>query len=419
MIALAVGSLPRLVLRVLLGFAPLLSPVRAQEDSKPEPFEAVDPYSRGERALLDRADYVSLGPFPWCEGMSTDDLVRELGGIPILWVETEHFRIGSTLSAYKVPSDRVEKKRLDEELAAIRATFPESKPSLTKLDPWLRLHLYARRIEAVYDEFQRAFGLRDADFGTPLPGAPPTLAPGLYLGMESKFTVLLCEKRSTLARFVRLAWNRDGNDPMRERLPGGCLFFGLSAEAVHSWGRESDIAFHSQVAADVALNLVNGFRDLGTSAPLWFEYGWSHVQSRRIEERSTHYARGTDREGRDSWKWEPRVQGLISNAFAPTFPQLAEFRRWDELSGPAHLAAWSKVSWMLTTFGPERMRTFLMAVTDPVPALGEAERTAFLRDRQLAALQDVGGAPVEALEEAWRRWAGKPGSKRSAGPEPR
>src|SRR5687768_15467506 len=174
---LAVGSLPRLVLRVLLGLAPLLSPVRAQEDSKPEPFEAVDPYSRGEPALLDRAGYVSLGPFPWCQGMTTDDLARELGGIPILWVETEHFRIGSTLSAYKVPSDRVERKRLEEELAAIRATFPDSKPSMAKLDPWLRLHLYARRIEAVYDEFQRAFSLRDADFGTPLPGAPPTLAP--------------------------------------------------------------------------------------------------------------------------------------------------------------------------------------------------------------------------------------------------
>jgi len=419
MIALAVGSLPRLVLRVLLGLAPLLSPVRAQEDSKPEPFEAVDPYSRGERERLDRAGYVSLGPFPWCQGMTTDDLARELGGIPILWVETEHFRIGSTLSAYKVPSDRVEKKSLDAELAAIRTMFPESKPSLTKLDPWLRLHLYARRVEAVYDEFQRAFDLSDADFGTPLPGAPTTLAPGPYLGMESKFTVLLCEKRSTLARFVRLAWNRDGHDPMRERLPGASLFFGLSAEAVRSWGRESDIAFHSQVAADVALNLVNGFRDRGTSAPVWFEYGWSHVQSRRIEERSTHYARGTDREGRDGWKWDARVQGLISNAFAPAFPELAALRRWDELSGPAHLAAWSKTTWMLTTFGPERMRKFLMAITDPVPALGEEERAAFLRERQLTALADVGGTPLEALEEAWRRWAGKPGSKRGAGSEAR
>jgi hypothetical protein len=412
MIALAVGSLPRLVLRVLLGLAPLLSPVRAQEDSKPEPFEAVDPYSRGERALLDSAGYVSLGPFPWCEGMTTDALARELGGIPILWVETEHFRIGSTLAAYKVPSDRVERKRLEEELAAIRATFPESKPSMAKLDPWLRLHLYARRVEAVYDEFQRAFGLTEADFGPTKTGEAPRLAAGPYMGMASKFTVLLCEKRSTLARFVRLAWNRDGMDPMRERLPGGSLFFGVSAENVRSWGRESDIAFHSQVAADVSINLMNGFRDLGTSAPVWFEYGWSHVQSRRVEERSTHYARGTDREGRDAWKWQDRVQGLISNGFAPTFPDLAGLRTWDQISGPAHLAAWSKVSWMLTTFGPERMRLFLLAITDPVPKLEAEERATFLQERQLTALQDVGGASLTALEEAWKRWAGKPGSKR-------
>lgn len=408
----AEGGLPRLALRVLLGLALTLSPARAQEDSKRDAPPAIDPYTRGERKALDAAGYVSLGPFPWCEGITTDEIVRESGGTPILWVETEHFRVGSTLAAYKLTADRIEKKRLDEEVARLRELFPDAKPPAGKLDPWLRLHLYARRIEAVHAEFLRAFGLRDADFGEVTPGSPPTIAPGPHLGLDMKFTVLITERRSTLARCVRFLLQRDPQDPMRERLAGNSLFFGISMEAVRDWGHESDSALHAQVAANVALNLLAGFRGISATVPVWFEYGYSHGASRRVDERYTLLARGTAREDADAWKWEPRVAGLISNDFAPTWKDLANERRFEDLSAPDHLVAWSKVSWMLQTFGPERMRQYLMAVTDPLPRRDELDRAAFLRDRQLAALDEVGGAPNLELEAAWRRWASKAVSKR-------
>ncbi len=408
----AEGGLPRLALRVLLGLALTLSPARAQEDSKRDAPPAIDPYTRGERKCLDAADYVSLGPFPWCEGITTDEIVRESGGTPILWVETEHFRVGSTLAAYKLTADRIEKKRLDEEIARLREHFPDAKPPAGKLDPWLRLHLYARRIEAVHADFLRAFGLRDADFGEVTPGSPPTIAPGPHLGMDMKFTVLITERRSTLARCVRFLLQRDPQDPMRERLAGNSLFFGISMEAVRDWGQESDSALHAQVAANVSLNLLAGFRGMSSTLPVWFEYGYSHCASRRVDERYTLLARGTAREDADAWKWEPRVAGLVSNDFAPTWKDLANERRFEDLSAPDHLVAWSKVSWMLQTLGPERMRQYLMAVTDPLPRRDELDRAAFLRDRQLAALDEVGGAPNLELEAGWRRWASKAVSKR-------
>ncbi|MCY2959316.1 MAG: hypothetical protein NTY35_04050 [Planctomycetota bacterium] len=403
---------PRPLLRVFLGLALLLSPARAQEDSKPEKVETIDPYTRGERKGLDAAGYVSLGPFPWCEGITTDAITRELGGLPILWVETEHFRIGSTLQSYKLSGDRIERKRVDEELARIRDIFPDAKVPTAKLDPWLRLHMYARRIEAVHAEFLRGFGVQDQDFGEVKPGSPPTIAAGPHLGMQMKFTVLLAERRSTVARFVRYALKRDASDPIRERLPGGSLFFGISAETVRSWSQESESAFHSQVAANVALNLLSGFRGMSSTLPVWFEYGYSHVISRRVDERYTLYAKGTLREDGDSWKWEPRVAGLIANDFAPSWKDLANEKRFEDLSGPDHLVAWSKVTWMLQTFGPERMRQYLMAVTDPLPRQDELDRAAFLRDRQLRALEEVAGVPTTELEDVWRRWAAKATSKR-------
>jgi len=403
--------LPRHALRVLLGLALLLSPARAQEDSKPQPFEAIDPYTRGQRAGLDAAGYVSLGPFPWCEGITTDEIARELA-VPILWVETEHFRIGSTLHSYKIPADRIEKKRLDGELTRIRQLFPEAKLPAGKLDPWLRLHLYARRLESIHADYLQAFGLRDEDFGEPSVEGETTIAPGPHLGMAMKFTVLLAERRSTLARFVRYATKREPTDPQRERLPGDTLFCGLSAEAVEGWGVESDSAFHALLAAIVAQNLTSGFRGMTANLPVWFEYGHSHVVSRKVDERHTLFARGTLRDDGDSVKWDQRVAGLVANDFAPTWRALADERRFEDLSGPDHLVAWSKVAWMLDRFGPDGMRTYLLAVTDRLPRKDELDRHAFQRDRELAVLAEIGLTSIETLEEEWRRSASKANSKR-------
>lgn len=407
---IAEDGLPRLGFRVLLGLALLLSPARAQEDSKPTDFADIDPYTRGDRAGLDAAGYVSLGPFPWCEGITTDEIARELG-IDVLWVETEHFRIASTLAPYKVPSDKLEKKRLDEELRALERIFPAAKFPTAKLDPWLRLHLYARRIEKVHAEFLAAFGLADDDFGAPSADGP-TIAPGPHLGMPMKFTVLLAERRSTFARVVRFVTKREPSDPRREWLAGGSLFFGISAETVESWGQESDSALHAQVAANVALNLLNGFRGMTSPVPVWFEYGWSYVASRRVDERYTLHARGTQREGADSWKWDARVAGLVSNDFAPSWKDLASETRFEGLSAPDHLVAWSKTTWMLENFGPRGMRTYLLAITDPPPRKDELDLVAFRRERELAALAEVGADSLESLEASWRAWAVKPTSKR-------
>ncbi len=384
--------------------------MHAQEDSRPESFERQDPYSRGEREAFDRARYISLGPFPWCEGWTTDAIERELGQ-GVLWVETEHFRIGSTLATYKPRADRIEKKRIEEEVARLKELFPGTKPSPARLDPWLRLHLYARRIEAVHAAFRRDFGVEDADFGEGRADGPPRIAPGPHLGMPAKFTVLLCERRSTLARFVRLALDRQGTDPIRERLPGETLFFGISMEAVRSWGHELDAALHAQVAANVALNLIDGFRNQGTQAPIWFKYGWSHVVSRNVDERFTLYARGAARDEPGAERWDPRVQALIGNGFAPTWKEMAEWDDFADLTGPAHMVAWSKLSWMLT-LGPEAMRGCLMALTEAVPEAPAAERAEHLRARQLQALEALAGSPVPEAEETWRTWASKPPNRR-------
>jgi hypothetical protein len=395
-----------------LGLAPQLSLARSQEDSKPEPIPAVDPYTRGSAASLERAGYVSLGPFPWCEGWTTDRLAAELGGIPIVWVETAHLRIGSTLATYKARGDQAEKRLLARELAELEPLLGNSKLSPSKIDPWLRLHLYARRAEAVHALFCRSFGLDPAEFGPAREGGPQKLAPGPHLGLEMKPVLLLCEKRSTLARFCRLVLGRDGTDPIRERLPGPTLFVGLSAETLRSWEQELDLALHAQAATDLALNLVDGFRDNGYRTPLWFKYGWSHVVARGVDERFAFYARSAQREDKNAWRWAPRVQALVANDYAPTFEQAARWARFEDLRGPEHMVSWSKVGWMLEQ-GPQAMRRWILALTEPLPELKGPELDAHLVQRQLDALREFGGGrDLGAIEADWRAWAAKGGARR-------
>ncbi len=63
----------------------------------------VDPYTGGDVAVLKASGAIGYGPFPWADGTRTEDIDRVLGNGRVLWLETEHFRIGCNLGAMKLP----------------------------------------------------------------------------------------------------------------------------------------------------------------------------------------------------------------------------------------------------------------------------------------------------------------------------
>ena len=57
------------------------------------------PFRRlGEEAALDRAGYVSFGPFAFGHEHNSRMVTELLGTEPLLWIETAHFRIGCALA---------------------------------------------------------------------------------------------------------------------------------------------------------------------------------------------------------------------------------------------------------------------------------------------------------------------------------
>ncbi len=371
------------------------------EDNEPEPFSPADPYTQGERAALDRLGYKSFGPFTLPGGTSTSEATEILGGVPILWVETAHFKLGSSLKTYRLRGDAEEGRKLEAELARLRQRLGRLKSSRNQLDPWLRLHLYAQRLEELYAAFCQAFALSELAFG------PPATDMGLgpHLGQKEKFLVLLLEKKASLGRYTRIYLGAEQTISNRAFLPGGGMLYAVSAESMREGGLELDAVLQSYLAFSLVCNFCDGFRQSWSAVPVWFKYGLGHHFARAIDARWPVYEGiGEQREGReDAWKWEPRVRGLVENEVFPAWEGMLAWRDPGDLDRRAHMIAWSRVEWLLQREGGDP-RAFLMEVGAPLPPHSSELSTEEHLARQLAGLQAAWGAGPAALQEEWVRY---------------
>jgi hypothetical protein len=335
---------------------------------------------------------------------TTEEVGQVLGGVPMLWVETEHFKLGSSLKTYRLQGDRDEKRKLEGEFAALEQRLGRFKAPRNELDPWLRLHLAAQRLETLYAEFAAAFELGDTAFGPPATG----MGAGPYLGQKEKFLVLLLEKSGSLARYTRRYTAVEQTFSYRYGFTDGGYVFGLAAEALRQNGYTLDAVLHTTMAFGVINNFCDGFRGTWGAAPLWFKYGLGHVWSRRIDPRWNLYEGGDGHvdQREDAWNWEPRVRGLVENGVYPSFAEMLAWQRWDELKPRDHMMAWSRTAWLLER-EESRPREFLMGVTEPAPE-GQWEIPPELRAaRQGPAFEKAFGGTPAALEAEWVRYVRK------------
>ena len=387
---------PFLALALIVAPAQIL---RAAPQEKPEEvFEKIDPYTRGAKEELARAGYESLGPFHWATGIETRDVEETCGLARILWVETAHFRLGSTLQTYERPSDEFEEQKLKAELGRLAKRIKRVPRDAAKLDPWLRLHLYAQRLEELYADFEARFGLREEEFAGKT-DAKLDLGPGRYLGSELKYTVLLTSKTGPLARCGKRWLQLDAQGYYRGLLDGGSWFLGASAEGMKQIDCSFDSGLHALVAYLVAENLCDGFRGSKREKPYWWRHGVGLFYSRRVEERwSVHVARSDTGSEADAWRWEPRLCALVANNFVPTWDEMLGWPNGKDLDAAGNMSTWARVSWLL---GLEKadLRGFLMAISEPADS-GPAEASR-------AALQTVFGKSPADLDAAWRKWVAK------------
>ncbi|MEO6597362.1 MAG: hypothetical protein ABIP94_21680 [Planctomycetota bacterium] len=334
------------VCSVLLAGLGLLAqdPPPVKDDDEVKKLGPVDPYTEGDAALMAAAGVVTYGPFPWADFHSTSDIDKALGEGRVLWLETAHFRIGFNLRSIDWPKDSDARKLLAEEVKQLRTKLPKIAPKPKRLDPFLRLHLYAQRCEKAYAEFQQLIGASDADF--PAKGKGP--GEGAFLGQPDKFLVLLFHKKSDMVRYMDRFCGRKEERSMRYyHLKTFQMLSCASAEGLEGF---DEAGLHSHVLYCVWHNLMSGYRGYGFPVPLWFCEGVAHYYSRRVPTTALSVQIKDDEAvaPQEQNNWPVRVRRRAQHVeYNIPFETLAAMSKWEDCGYHAHTQFWSRIDYLM------------------------------------------------------------------------
>jgi len=389
-----------------LLFLCLLAPLPAQKATKS--LDAVwrrDPFTKNEASALKAAGYVSYAPFAWAAGKDTTDVEALLGStVRVLWVETRHFKIGTSLPTWKVPGDRKTRKKIRRELTRLKARLPSVNPRSKKLTPWLRLHLTAQRLEELYADFEKRLGVTDKDFVAGKTG-PEFMGNGPYLGVPSKFLVLLMTRKDPYSRYIQSLRGKSYDYPMRHYLIANQQFFFGTAVETNTKTLVHDTAMHCHVVWNVTQNLVSAFKSYSFDAPLWLREGLAHWYSRNIDEKWTNI--GQDKEDEADKKkytsWAPKVRARLKWDYYKPAREVMRWTKYGNLKFADHMMIWSRVDFLMnrdkTSFGK-----FMALIKARFHPNDRAPTTDEIFAQQDLALQQALGLDADGFDREWKQY---------------
>jgi len=395
----------------------LMAAQAVAQSEEPERTAPPDPYTEGHEDALEALGYVRTGRLTWADDHDTARIEEDLGKIPFRWIETAHFRIGCALPKLDVPRDKEDRKALREELEELADRLPNLRPrSVRELDPWLRAHLFAHRLERLYARFAEIAGVEDAAFpAEDAPffrgDAPPNqkwMGRGPYLGMKSKFLVLLCPTGAACTRYLRTYTEALGGDEMPSRwyFDRTDAFLFATAPDYGDGAFRTDRAMHAHVVFNVAHNLIDALKGYSYEIPAWWKEGLAHVLRREVSVEHNNYSE-IDENGQRAYQtfdWGVKVRQRDDHGLVRPLGEILDLTRCTDFNLVDHAACWSRVSYLLEEHEPRAFATFLDRMKGQVDAQGAAPDAEVFARMQRDALQEAFGSDAEELDAAWRAW---------------
>ncbi|MBL8754803.1 MAG: hypothetical protein JNK15_15975 [Planctomycetes bacterium] len=331
-----------------------------------------DPFTGGDEKLMKQLGVVAYGPLVWADDLRTGQIDKVLGEKRIIWMETEHFQFAFNFSTAPVPEDAEARKIVNAELARLNKKCNKLPARASKIETWVRLHLYAMRAEELYADFAKLVGHDDAS--------------GTCLGQKGKFPILLFQKKSDLARYLDRFCGIKSETPMRHYYnKTGQNGLALSAEA-------EEVRDEAFVYAQFRNLLVETFCSANGGAPRWLSVGLAHWYERKIPSRVIMAAikdgESVDVHTQHLWHDKMKNRAQHEKLLVP----FAEFSGKVDFGYYDHLQAWSRVDWLLTT-DREKFGKFMAEL-----------KNGYSSQRQIEALQTVYGMEPEVFDAKWREW---------------
>ena len=399
-----------LFLHSLLVLVVCVGVTQAQKKRPKLPKWKIDPYTKNDPKAMAKAGYVSYGPFGFGEigenEVQTNDIEKELGKVKLIWVETAHFKIGSALARWPIPTDRAVKQKLRAELTELKKKIPKVKIKAKVLDRWLRLHLFAQRLENLYSRFQEIMKVTDADFptkkGMRIKGR--YMGEGPFLGQPAKYTVIMFQKESDYTRYLRTYIGMAQTFAKRHNFKiFGSLFTGTAAE-LYEGSLKHDTAMHCHIVFNVIQQLINGYRMYIFDMPVWFKEGMAHYFERLISRKYNDFDQNESSSADlgKAWKWKPKIRALVvtKNKKLKSWSEMLKWRDYGQIKFYDHMVLWGRMEFLFSR-GEEGIRIYLDMMKGNIdPSSQGSLAKAILKVQRDAFRKGFGGNPIK-LDELW------------------
>lgn len=390
----------RRVLLPLLVFVVLAAgPALSQRANDP----SLCPYCGGDAARMQAAGIVSHGGFEFASS-DTAKVDRLLATSDIRWIESAHFELGFALGPHKVKQD--EKEKIREELGRLALVLPSVDPRTKVLDPWLRSHLYAQRMEEVWKRFLELMRVQESDF----PDGTKTwdmttkyMGEGPYMGQKGKYEVLIVPSEAALVSFLRDQFGLQVRQTQRWNVVERSSI--TVAIGTHQGQLKDDGALHGHVAFNLAINLLDGYKHYSYDTPIWIREGLAHFMEREINPRFNSFdsSEGAVAQTTRVADWEPEVRKLIAKG-APRMAELISLKDYAELTLAHHFATWSMVDFLVRAH-PEGFACLNDKLHGRKKADGFADGSNMLEAHR-EAFRECLGMSYPEFDRAWTEWVG-------------
>ncbi|MCB9880275.1 MAG: hypothetical protein H6834_00670 [Planctomycetes bacterium] len=304
---------------------PAQKPSRAEDVALPR-----DPYVRGDAETLRKAGWISTDMQAWAPKHDVAAVRRCLTPQPVLALETPHFRILSTLAEQRI--DRKDKnglKVLQGELKGLAARLDRVDPRRVRtLDPWLRVHLFAHRLEALHARLVTMLGEGAEDH------------------LPNKTDVLLLERATHLDRYAAQYLGRSSKISVRhvfeDRTP-------IIATACELGVLSSDRRLAGSIAFNVTHCLFDTYKGNLYELPAWFREGLAHWFAQQADPSEVNRTANSteDITMLQNEDWSTLVKKIVHNDAMKPLDQFFLETNFDALSFRDHIACWSRIDFMV------------------------------------------------------------------------
>ncbi len=399
---------PFLFVPFLLAVLFLPTSLTAQKKKTPKlPRWKIDPYTKNEPKAMEKAGYVNFGPFPWGDGHDSTKIEKALGKARIIWVETAHFRIGSTLKPWVLPFDLKIRKMYRAELTELKKKLPKVNPKKKVLDRWLRVHLFAHRLEKLYADFMKRMGVTDKSFPTKsntwMNGE--YWGQGPYLGMKNKYTVLLFEKASDHLAYLSTFTGRVQNFAVRHHFKKFGSILLCTAAGLEDGRLRNDVAMHVHVIWNNVHNLIDGYRHYTHDIPVWFKEGMAHWYGRRISPKWNNFDQNESARAdlRSTWRWDIAVRKLVYQKKVTPAAAVLKWRDYSQIKFNDHLCIWSRIDYLMKK-DPKGFGIYMNNMKGVINKKTGMVDIGDIIKAQRKALHKAWNVSALSLDEKWKEW---------------